>query len=118
MKRAVLALLLTIASTAHADDRHASTVSAFRKLYPCPLTGKAQRTCPGYVVDHVIPLCAGGPDAVENMAFQTVAASYKKDVLERAICRRLALCPAPIATPEIKSPAQKSVSSDAPLTKE
>jgi len=27
---------------------------------------------PGYVVDHVVPLCAGGADAPSNMQWQSV----------------------------------------------
>ena len=42
---------------------------------------------PGYVVDHQIPLCAGGPDAMENLQWQEVTESYKKDVFERELCR-------------------------------
>lgn len=44
---------------------------------------------PGYVVDHIIPLCAGGPDAVENLQWQARAASYRKDTFERQLCREM-----------------------------
>ena len=85
----MLLLLALIAWPALADTRHASTATAFRKLHPCPATQKIQRTCPGYVIDHVIPLCAGGADAVANLQWQTRAESYRKDVQERAQCRAL-----------------------------
>lgn len=42
---------------------------------------------PGYVVDHEIPLCAGGPDRLDNLQWQEVGASYVKDVFERELCR-------------------------------
>jgi hypothetical protein len=42
---------------------------------------------PGYVVDHRIPLCAGGADALHNLQWQERRASYVKDVFERALCR-------------------------------
>jgi hypothetical protein len=43
---------------------------------------------PGYVVDHIIPLCAGGADAPSNMQWQTVEAAKVKDGQERAQCSR------------------------------
>lgn len=49
---------------------------------------KTRGACPGYVVDHVHPLCAGGPDAPSNMQWQTVQAAKVKDRAERAQCRR------------------------------
>jgi hypothetical protein len=41
---------------------------------------------PGYVIDHVVPLCAGGVDALTNLQWQEIRASYRKDVYERALC--------------------------------
>jgi|SRR5712664_2006245 len=43
---------------------------------------------PGYVVDHVVPLCAGGADAPSNMQWQTVAEAKVKDRQERTQCAR------------------------------
>src|SRR2546425_505213 len=43
---------------------------------------------PGYVVDHVVPLCAGGADAASNMQWQTVEAARVKDRQERTQCAR------------------------------
>ena len=40
----------------------------------------------GYVVDHVVPLCAGGADAPSNMQWQTVEEARVKDRQERATC--------------------------------
>jgi hypothetical protein len=59
------------------------------KSHPCPSTGKTKGRCPGYVVDHVKPLCAGGADRPSNMQWQTVKEAKKKDRLEAAECRRL-----------------------------
>lgn len=42
---------------------------------------------PGYVIDHIKPLCAGGADAVSNLQWQTVEAAKRKDRLEREQCR-------------------------------
>jgi hypothetical protein len=43
---------------------------------------------PGYVVDHIVPLCAGGADAASNMQWQTVEEAKVKDRQERAMCSR------------------------------
>jgi hypothetical protein len=60
----------------------------FRRVHPCPATGKIRGACPGYVVDHRKPLCAGGRDAPDNMQWQTVADAKAKDLAERLQCRR------------------------------
>lgn len=62
------------------ETRSRATVVAFEKLTGYP-HGR-----PGWVVDHKIPLCAGGPDAVTNMQWQDAASSYRKDIFERALC--------------------------------
>ena len=43
--------------------------------------------CPGYIIDHVTPLCAGGSDKPTNMQWQTVADAKAKDRIEREQCR-------------------------------
>lgn len=73
----------------HKEVRTAAHAAEFRAITACPATGKIQRWCPGYVVDHIEPLCAGGHDAPSNMQWQTKAASYKKDALERSVCSKL-----------------------------
>lgn len=70
-----------------ATPRDPATVYAFRKANACPSTGKlGMGACPGWVVDHVLPLCLGGPDVVQNMQWQEVRQSYIKDVFERQMC--------------------------------
>jgi hypothetical protein len=61
--------------------------NAFARENPCPETGKGYGRCPGWVVDHVIPLCAGGPDKRDNMQWQTVEDAKAKDRVERQLCR-------------------------------
>jgi hypothetical protein len=51
-------------------------------------TGATSGACPGYVRDHIVPLCAGGADATWNMQWQTVADGEAKDVTERRTCGR------------------------------
>lgn len=44
---------------------------------------------PGWVVDHIIPLCACGPDTMTNMQWQTATQAAIKDRREREQCRAL-----------------------------
>jgi hypothetical protein len=62
--------------------------TAFVQQHPCPSSGKTKGRCPGYVVDHIKPLCAGGPDAPSNMQWQTIQQAKNKDRLELAQCKR------------------------------
>jgi hypothetical protein len=72
-----------------ASERRSHQVTReFQREHPCPSTGKASGACPGYRKDHVVPLACGGPDAVSNMQWQTVAAAKAKDGWERRACGR------------------------------
>jgi hypothetical protein len=88
MLRGAAALLILLAA-APAFARDPAVVRAFRKDHPCPSTQRTTGACPGWVVDHLWPLCAGGPDAVWNMAWQELAASKRKDRIERQACADL-----------------------------
>lgn len=48
-------------------ERSKAVISRFKQLYACPSTGKKFGNCPGWAIDHVIPLACGGKDAVYNM---------------------------------------------------
>lgn len=85
------AAVFAIAAPAGASPkRNPAVTRQFQRLHPCPSTGRKTGPCPGYVKDHVQPLCAGGPDRVDNMQWQTVGSAKAKDRDERALCRRLA----------------------------
>lgn len=90
MIRLALALLL-LATPALAAEEHRdpAQVRHFRHDHPCPVTGRIRGACPGYVVDHVRPLCAGGPDRPANMQWQSRAEGLCKDRWERALCRAI-----------------------------
>lgn len=86
----VLAWAIAIAAATIAQEptpRHRAPIAAFRKANPCPSTGLTTGKCVGFVVDHLRPLCFGGADSVENLAWQEIQESYKKDAFERAACR-------------------------------
>jgi hypothetical protein len=78
-------VLLTIAALAlagAAEARDPKVPHEFQRTHPCPSTGRTSGACPGYVRDHVVPLCKGGPDSVSNMQWQTVEAGKAKDKVE------------------------------------
>lgn len=86
---AAAAALALVLATAAASEQHRSwrVLAEFQRSHPCPATGKTMGRCPGWIKDHIIPLCAGGGDVVENLAWQTVQEAKIKDRLERDACR-------------------------------
>jgi 5-methylcytosine-specific restriction endonuclease McrA len=66
--------------------RNPKAVAAFRKLKPCPSTRKTQGACPGYEIDHIVPLAAGGADAPHNMQWLTRQQHRAKTKREREAC--------------------------------
>jgi hypothetical protein len=71
--------------------RSGIAVRAFQRENPCPANGDRRGACPGYVIDHVIPVCAGGPDEPANMQWQTIVDARQKDkgeIRECALLRR------------------------------
>ena len=70
--------------------RSTRVINAFKKQWACPSTGLHKGACPGWAIDHVIPLACGGRDAVFNMAWipdegKSCAADYCKDRYERKV---------------------------------
>jgi hypothetical protein len=53
-----------------------------------PASAETSGPCPGYWRDHIVPLACGGPDAVENMQWQTIAEAKAKDRWELRECGR------------------------------
>lgn len=64
----------------HYIKRSAAVRRAFMRQTGYP-TGR-----PGYVIDHIIPLACGGPDAVSNLQWQSIADARAKDRWERRGC--------------------------------
>jgi hypothetical protein len=75
-------------ATSAKTERKSAEVLAFKRHSLCPSTGERGGKCPGYVIDHIHPLCAGGADNHKtNMQWQTVEDAKAKDVIERRMCR-------------------------------
>lgn len=74
--------------------RSTAVVNQFRKMYPCPVTGKTEGACPGWSVDHVIPLASCGCDSVGNMQWlpNTIKTAPGVDAKDRWE-RRVYVCP-------------------------
>ena len=45
-----------------------------------------KRVPAGHVIDHIVPLCAGGADRPSNMQLQTISEAKAKDRQEKAQC--------------------------------
>lgn len=92
MRIIVLICMLCISTHTLANTpthRSTTTPRQFMRLHPCPSTGHTYGACPGWIRDHIIPLCAGGRDTVANMQWQEYKASIEKDKLEWKQCRQL-----------------------------
>lgn len=91
LRLAFVALALALALPAapvDATERSQAARAEFQRHHPCPANGHRRGACPGFVVDHVTPLCAGGADAPSNMQWQTVADAKAKDREEVRRCKR------------------------------
>lgn len=66
--------------------RSAKAIQSFKAHNPCPITGEQKGPCPGYIIDHIKPLCDGGTDSPDNMQWQTVDEAKAKDREERKAC--------------------------------
>ena len=47
--------------------RSSAVIRAFRKAHPCPVTNLTVGACPGWSIDHVLPLVCGGCDLITNL---------------------------------------------------
>jgi hypothetical protein len=59
-------------------ERSSAARNEFVKAYPCPATGRTKGSCPGYHVDHIVPLACGGADAPRNMQWLSAEANLRK----------------------------------------
>lgn len=53
---------------ANGDIKRSSVVlKRFQAIHPCPSTGLQAGKCPGWAMNHVVPLACGGCDEVSNL---------------------------------------------------
>jgi hypothetical protein len=86
---AVIGALLALAPALAKTHRSGYARAAFIAAHPCPSSGARRGACPGFVVDHIEPLCAGGADEAANMQWQERREALVKDRFERAVCRAM-----------------------------
>ena len=67
------------------SKRNRGVRTSFHRSNPCPSTGRNRGSCPGYEVDHIVPLACGGSDSVGNMQWLTKSANRSKGAMG---CRR------------------------------
>jgi hypothetical protein len=84
-----LLVWLLVASAGAAPGRDPAERAAFVRGNPCPATHARRGACPGWQVDHTIPLCAGGPDHRSNMAWLSLADHKFKTFIDVRECRKL-----------------------------
>ena len=86
----LLALCLSLPAMAgERIHRSAAEVMAFKRENACPSTGLRRGKCPGFQVDHTIPLCMGGPDTRQNMAWLSIEDHRFKTRIDVRECRKL-----------------------------
>lgn len=88
MKSFILLLLLyTLMTVAFARDP--AIIREFRRLNACPSTQQHRGACPGYQVDHRIPLCLGGSDTISNLRWLPTSEHRAKTRYDIAYCAHI-----------------------------
>lgn len=75
--------------------RSSTAKAEFRRLHACPSTHRTTGACPGWEVDHVIPLACGGCDAVGNMQWLPAAIKRASGPLPKDRWERWVYCQTP-----------------------
>lgn len=70
-------------------ERNPAQVRTFRAEHPCPATSRRSGACPGWHVDHIRPLCAGGEDRPANMQWIRADDHAFKTRVDVRECRKL-----------------------------
>ena len=70
--------------------RSSTVLTHFKRIHPCPSTGLRTGSCPGWSMDHIIPMAVGGCDTVWNLQWlpneiKSAAGEFPKDRWERKV---------------------------------
>jgi hypothetical protein len=65
--------------------------NTFMQRSPCPSTGRAHGSCPGWVIAYETPLCSGGSEEADNMLWQSIAEADAKARQQRHTFERGAI---------------------------
>ena len=91
--------------------RSGKVLDDFQKIWPCPSTGQKIGACPGWALDHPLPLKCGGCDTIINISWvpeitKSGPGQFPKDRWERKVyCTPQVLVPMPLeAFPLMISP--------------
>ncbi|HZE61624.1 MAG TPA: hypothetical protein VE085_13830 [Burkholderiales bacterium] len=74
-----------LSQTTHLPEPDARVM--YMKRHPCPANGNTRGACPGYALNYVKPLCAGGPGRPTNVQWLSQADAKRKDRLDAQECR-------------------------------
>ena len=86
--RTFVFLLCFVCLSAQAKiPRSKAAVSEFKRQNACPTTGLRKGKCPGYQIDHIVPLKCAGADRPENMQWLTIEQHKAKTKSEAKLCR-------------------------------
>lgn len=88
MKSIGLALALVLLTATQAAPRSSSVRAEFRKANPCPATGRKTGACPGWQIDHMHALCAGGLDEPANLNWIRAEDHKRKTRQDVRDCRK------------------------------
>lgn len=83
-----LQVMLCLVISTQSHGRSAAQLYRFKQMEPCPITQHHKGRCPGWEVDHITPLCAGGDDKTWNMQWLTRADHRLKTLVDVRECRR------------------------------
>lgn len=68
--------------------RSKKAIAEFKRIEPCPANANRYGPCPGWQIDHRVPLKCKGADTPSNMQWLTVADHKRKTAKESRLCRR------------------------------
>ena len=68
------------------QPRSYAAKAEFKRLNPCPANEKKSGPCPGWQIDHVVPLKCQGDDLPSNMQWLTIDEHKEKTRREARLC--------------------------------